>query len=214
MAVIENIRKSIGLYDRLFGHSIKCLLSIRTSANPSLNFPTLRDVLTQPRPIPPNSYFILRYSTFLNLFYNTSILSYLQTKLFKARIFKSELNLEYSSRQTLHRNCKTQPYPTLPYRITPYFLLPYPTVPYPALRYHVPCPALPCPALPLPLPCPALPCPAPPRPAPPRPALPSPPCPPALPCPALPPSRPTPPHPTPSSRPTQPLPLPSPLPSH
>ena len=128
-------------------HTIKCLVSIKTSANPSLNFPTLLDAPIHPTPTHHTKpLFILRYSTLLNLFHCTSILSYLQiftkNKTKKKKLPNSRTQyrylspiakLEYSTRQTLHHNRK--PSPTLSYPTAPYSLLPYPYAPCHALSH-------------------------------------------------------------------------------
>ena len=89
--------KSIGPYGRQFDHSIKYLVSIQTSANPSLIFLTLSYPTRRTNPTPTHHtkpYFILRYSTILNLFIAHQYNLYIYKKNYP--------KLEYSTRKTLH----------------------------------------------------------------------------------------------------------------
>ena len=106
-------KKSIGSYGRQFDHSIKYLVSIKTSANPSLSFLTLSYLTRRTHPSPihytkPQS--VLLYSTILNLFivYQYHLI-YKKTNKTKARVVYLPNPTPWTAKPC------TAPYPTTPH---------------------------------------------------------------------------------------------------
>ena len=161
-------QKPIGPYARQFDHSVKYLVSIKTSANPSLSFPTIscQTHPSNPDPTHPTKpYSILRYSTILNIFIVHQYYLIYKKATQSSNSLSPSLKLEHSTRQTLHHGPQSAathrtaphhtpshsptpphlPFPTLPYRTASHHTAPtvaYPTVPYPTPYLTQPYPTL------------------------------------------------------------------------
>ena len=125
--------------------SIKCLVSIKTSADTFLNFPTLPYPArsTHPTPTHPTKpFFILRYSTLLKPFSLYINIILFTKNLIKAQTqyFSPSSKPIYFTRQhytTTANHSPTLSHPTIPHRTSFYRTVPYPALPSPALP-HLP----------------------------------------------------------------------------